>query len=47
MTDRHRILAVRVALAALITAMGAMMLAGCPVDAGQPLQPRATDVVVR
>lgn len=46
MSDRNRVRVVRAVLAVLMTAMGAMMLAGCPAtNAGPPLEPRAADTV--
>ncbi len=45
MSDRSRVLAVRAALALLMTVMGVTMLAGCPVGAQPPLAPRAADTV--
>lgn len=45
MTDRSRVLAVRAVLGLLMTVMGAIMLAGCPVSAQPPLAPRAADTV--
>ncbi len=46
MTENNRVLVVRVALGVLMTVMGAMMLAGCPVNAQPPLNVRAVDAVV-
>lgn len=46
MTDRHRILAVRVVLGLVMTAVGATMLAGCPVGTHPPLHPRAAETAV-
>jgi hypothetical protein len=46
MTDKHRTLAVRVVLGLLMTVMGVCMLVGCPIEAGPPLQLRATDTVI-
>jgi hypothetical protein len=45
MTDKKRTLAVRVVLGVLMTVVGAVMLAGCPVSAHPPLAPRAAVVV--
>lgn len=45
MSDRNRVRTVRAVLALLMTVMGGMMLAGCPVSAQPPLAPRAADTV--
>ncbi|WP_205873116.1 hypothetical protein [Mycobacterium camsae] len=46
MSDRNRVRTIRVVLALLMTLMGGIMLAGCPVSAQPPLAPRAADTVV-
>lgn len=46
MSDRNRVRTVRAVLALLMTVMGGMMLAGCPVSAQPPLAPRAADSVM-
>lgn len=46
MSDRNRVRTIRAVLALLMTVMGGMMLAGCPVSAQPPLAPRAADTVV-
>ncbi|MDP7728024.1 MULTISPECIES: hypothetical protein [Mycobacterium] len=46
MSDRNRVRTVRAVLALLMTVMGGMMLAGCPVSAQPPLAPRAADTVI-
>lgn len=43
MTDRNRVLVVRVVLGLLMTVTGTFMLAGCPLNSHGPLEPRAAD----